>query len=104
MQPMLDPSTFAYLKPTQKQQDVMEHLRAASRAYAEVLDQWLPDGPDKTYILRRVRETAMWVNVALTRHPDGSPRTDADQPPQEQPAYQRPHRQLAPDMDADNKI
>ena len=35
----------------------------------------IPDGPDKTYMLRKFREVAMWANIAITRNPDGSPRT-----------------------------
>ncbi len=71
----LHPSTFEYLKPTDGQVDVMNHLRKVTADYAAVIDQALDDGPDKTYILRRIRETAMWINVALTRLPDGSPRS-----------------------------
>jgi hypothetical protein len=37
----------------------------------------VPDGPDKTYILRKLREVSMWVNVAITRFSDGAARTDA---------------------------
>jgi len=70
----LHPSTFEYLKPTEQQLDQMASLRAAARDYAEHLNFSLPEGPDKTYILRRVRETAMWVNICLTRLPDGTPR------------------------------
>jgi hypothetical protein len=70
----LHPSTFEYLKPTDGQIKIMNALRQVTKDYAAVLDQALDDGPDKTYILRRVRETAMWINVALTRHPDGAPR------------------------------
>lgn len=71
----LHESTFAYLKPTDEQVTTMNTLRLASAGYAALLDTLLLDGPDKTYILRRVRETAMWVNVAVTRHADGTPRT-----------------------------
>jgi hypothetical protein len=71
----LHSSTFEYLKPTDSQVDVMNHLRKVTADYAAVIDQALDDGPDKTYILRRIRETAMWINVALTRNADGSPRT-----------------------------
>jgi len=35
----------------------------------------LPDGPDKTFIIRAHRANAMWSNVAITRQADGSPRT-----------------------------
>ena len=70
----LHPFTFEYLKPRKGQLEVMTALREATKRYAEVLDKALDEGPDKSYILRRVRETAMWVNVALTRLPDGGPR------------------------------
>lgn len=70
----LHPSTFEYLKPTEQQIKVMAIVRVLSREYAEKLDNLLPDGPDKTYILRRVRETAMWINVVITRQADGTPR------------------------------
>ena len=66
-------STFEYLKPTEDQMALMATMRRASADYASVL-QNLPDGPDKTYIIRKLREVAMWVNIAITRNPDGSPR------------------------------
>lgn len=71
----LHSSTFEYLKPTDAQIDTMAKLREAARIYAEVLDAELPDGPDKTFILRAHRSNAMWVNVAVTRQADGTPRT-----------------------------
>jgi len=52
----------------------MQTLRDAARTYAEVVDELVPEGPDKTYALRKLREVAVWVNIAITRHPDGSPR------------------------------
>lgn len=53
----------------------MDKARSHAHYYAKYLDSVLPEGSDKTFILRCVRETAMWVNVALTRLPDGTPRT-----------------------------
>lgn len=70
----LHSSTYEYLKPTDAQNGKMAEVRKASRQYSEFLEGALPDGPDKTYILRRVRETAMWCNVAITREADGAPR------------------------------
>jgi hypothetical protein len=70
----LHPSTFEYLKPTDEQIAAMATLREAARAYAEILDANLPDGPDKTYVLRAHRSNAMWVNVCVTRYDDGTPR------------------------------
>lgn len=71
----LHPSTFEYLKPTDEQLKTMALVRNASRLYAEGLDMLLPDGPDKTYVLRKLREIAMWANVAITRNADGTPRS-----------------------------
>lgn len=68
-------STFQYLKPTEQQIDQMQAVREAADVYAQVLLACIPDGPDKTYLLRKHREVAMWANVAITRLPDGTPRT-----------------------------
>lgn len=70
----LHPSTFEYLKPTEAQVADMAKLREASAAYAELVDSVITAGPDKTFILRNLRENAMWMNVAITRQPNGEPR------------------------------
>jgi len=70
----LHSSTFEYLKPTDEQIERMAILRRASGVYARAVDDFLPEGPDKTYVLRKVREIAMWANVACTREADGTPR------------------------------
>jgi hypothetical protein len=72
----LHPSTFEYLKPTDAQLDAMAQVRAAAKAYADVLDQMLPEGPDKDFVMRTHRSNAMWANVCVTRHPDGTPRVE----------------------------
>jgi len=69
-------STYEYLTPTNEQLETMGLLRLAAKVYGDMLENNLPDGPDKIYIIRRHRETAMWVNVAITRLPDGTPRTE----------------------------
>ncbi len=67
-------STFEYLKPTEEQIKQMEEARQRAFVYANAMEALLPDGPDKTYMLRKFREVATWANIALTRQPDGSPR------------------------------
>jgi len=71
----LHPSTFEYLKPTDEQIATMQIVRDAGLEYARLIDAHVPDGPDKTYALRKHREVAMWANIAITRQADGSPRT-----------------------------
>jgi hypothetical protein len=56
--------------------DDMAVVRQAFASVAQALDAMLPDGPDKTHVLRILRTAAMWANVAITRQPDGTPRTD----------------------------
>jgi hypothetical protein len=84
----LHASTFDYLKPTPDQTELMEEARSASRSYAAILDDILPEGPDKTYLLRKLREVAMWANVAITRHSTGAPRA-TDQPQTAQSSQDR---------------
>lgn len=67
-------STYEYLKPTDEQAQQMSRVRAAAKTYSEVLEKELPDGPDKTFVIRAHRSNAMWANVAITRQPDGTPR------------------------------
>lgn len=70
----LHPSTFEYLKPTDDQLVAMQKARLATANYAAEIDNLLPIGPDKTYILRKLREIGLWVNTAITREADGTPR------------------------------
>lgn len=72
----MHPSTYEYLKPTDPQLDAMARVRQAAKVYSDILDAVLPDGPDKTFVIRAHRSNAMWANVAITRHPDGTPRND----------------------------
>ena len=71
----LHPSTFEYLQPTADQLERMQLLREAAARYASTLDVLLPDGADKTFVLRAHRSNAMWANVAITREADGTPRS-----------------------------
>jgi hypothetical protein len=70
----LHDTTFAFLNPSDAQKAQMQICREAVKACADVLGSHVPDGPDKTYLLRKLREVGMWANVAITRQPDGSPR------------------------------
>lgn len=67
-------STYEYLKPTDEQIAQMAKVREAAKVYGEALEANLPDGPDKTFVIRGHRSNAMWANVAITRQPDGTPR------------------------------
>jgi hypothetical protein len=68
-------STFNYLAPTDKQKEDMAIVRGKFMELYFGIDGFIPDGPDKTYMIRQLREVAMWANIAITRQADGSPRT-----------------------------
>lgn len=72
---VLHPTTFEYLKPTDDQLNTMGAVREAFKAFTNTIEPWIPEGPDKTYLLRQLRDCAMWANIAITRNPDGSPRS-----------------------------
>ncbi len=67
-------STYEYLKPTDAQLADMAVVRKAAADFGTILEAYLPDGPDKTFVIRAHRSNAMWANVAITRQPDGTPR------------------------------
>jgi len=71
---MLHESTFQYLKPTDSQIEHMAIVRDNFAKLISTLETDLFDGPDKTYVIRKVREAAMWANVCITREADGTPR------------------------------
>ena len=70
----LHAETFNYLKPTERQIFQMQEVRDAYRAFADLLQRTLPDGADKTHVLRLIRDAGMWSNISITREQDGSPR------------------------------
>jgi len=70
----MHPTTFDYLRPSDEQIDQMAVVRQAAKEFCDVLEANLPEGPDKTFIIRAHRANAMWANVAITRLPDGTPR------------------------------
>jgi hypothetical protein len=70
----MHPTTFEYLKPTDEQLERMAVMRAAFTKFVNEVDYLLPNGADKTYVIRKLRECAMWANVSITRDSDGTPR------------------------------
>lgn len=70
----LHASTFDYLSPTDSQKERLARLRTAAKVYADVLAVEIPAGPGRNDVLNRVREVAMWANVAALRKSNGAPR------------------------------
>jgi hypothetical protein len=71
---ILHDSTFFYYLPTSSQMEAMDRGREGFRQLANLLDRIIPEGSDKEHVFRLLRTAAMWTNVAITRHEDGTPR------------------------------
>lgn len=71
----MDPGMYDDIKqPTEEQIDQMQIVHSAAGVFFKLLEQNLPEGPDKTFTIRSLRTTVMWAIVAITRLPDGTPR------------------------------
>lgn len=69
-----DPDVFQYLKPTSAQQQDMDIIGQAAKDFVDAVHATVPEGPDRTYVIRKFRECVMWANTSIVKMPDGSPR------------------------------
>jgi hypothetical protein len=68
--------TFNPVTVTPAQAEKHKRLSAAAWAYLDAIEADVPEGPDRTFILRNHRTTALWAAEAVMKLPDGTPRTD----------------------------
>ena len=61
----MNAAMFEFLQPSAEQIDDMAVCRKAAAEYAQALEMLVPEGPDKTYLLRKLREVSMWVRYLL---------------------------------------
>jgi hypothetical protein len=73
---MIRDDIFDNFTPTFEQADRMRQLRDAAKTYMEAILDLVPEGNDKKLAVLKLRECAMWANVAVTRNEDGSPRRE----------------------------
>jgi hypothetical protein len=70
----LHPLMFQPVIPTEDQSARLETMRTAFMGLMKIIDDNVPDGPDRTYIVRQIRGASMWCSYSIMRNPDGSPR------------------------------
>lgn len=56
---------FRYHRPKGDQPERYERLRAAAKAFAQVILDTTPGGPDQTASIRKVREAVMTANASI---------------------------------------
>jgi len=64
---------FRYHPPTPEQLVAYNAIRDAAKVYAEVVNQYVPDGADKTAAMRTIRNSVMQANLAVACYV-GAPR------------------------------
>lgn len=64
---------FTYHRPSPEQNEAYVKLRIAARKFADVINELVPDGADKTTAIRRVREATMTANQGIACAPSGNP-------------------------------
>jgi hypothetical protein len=60
---------FTYHPPKNGQQIDYVAIRAAGLRMATLLDEVVPDGPDKDEAIRHLRAAVMWSNAAIACEP-----------------------------------
>jgi hypothetical protein len=66
--------TFQRLTPNDEQAAAIATMRSAFGLTVAAVLANVPEGPDRTYVIRQLRTCAMWCNMSITHQPDGSPR------------------------------
>ena len=59
---------FTYHAPKEGQPEVYEAIRAAGRQLAELVNEKVPDGREKSLAVTHIEDAVMWANAALARH------------------------------------
>lgn len=63
-QKMLD-EWFTYHKPKDDQPERYEKLREGAKAFAELIVELTPEGPDQSVAIRKIREAVMTANASI---------------------------------------
>ncbi|HPS78984.1 MAG TPA: hypothetical protein PLS53_12575 [Thermoanaerobaculaceae bacterium] len=56
---------FTYHPPTPEQAERYHKLRRSAKAFAELIVECTPPGPDQSAAIRKVREAVMTANAAI---------------------------------------
>jgi hypothetical protein len=56
---------FTYHAPSPDQLVAYEKLRSSAKDFAKAINDLVPDSPDKTAAIRKVREAVMTANAAI---------------------------------------
>lgn len=67
-------NVFSYHPPTNPEQvETYQDVRTAGKQLAHVVDELVPDGPEKTLAIRKIQEAVMWANAGIACAPKTEP-------------------------------
>jgi hypothetical protein len=70
MQPIDLENVFTYHPPTGREQvATYQVIRLGGKTLAELIDNNVPDGPEKTTAIRKIQEAVMWANAGIACAP-----------------------------------
>lgn len=58
---------FTYHSPTEKQQAIYPKIRAKAKELAYFIENYVPNGREKSLALTKLEETVMWANAGISR-------------------------------------
>ena len=58
-------NVFTYHPPTPNQIPKYDEIRKAAKIFAKVIQDQVPEGPDKSVVMRKLREAVMTANAAV---------------------------------------
>jgi hypothetical protein len=59
---------FTYHSPKGDQPERYAKIRAAAKAYAEVIDELCPDSREKSVAFTQAEDSVFWANAAIARN------------------------------------
>jgi hypothetical protein len=70
MQPIDLDNVFSYHAPTGPAQvETYQAIREGGKTFAKLIDEYAPDGPEKTLAIRKIQEAVMWANAGIACAP-----------------------------------
>ena len=58
---------FTYHAPAPGQPEMYSAIRAEAKQFAELLNEWCPDGRDKSLAVTNLEQAVFWANAAIAR-------------------------------------
>jgi hypothetical protein len=61
---------FTYHPPSEDRARAHVMIRESGKTFAEMVNEYTPDGREKSLALTKIEEAVMWANASLARSPE----------------------------------